>query len=208
MPLLAESPPHEDTDLDIDDDWLTAFWRLAETKTSEDVQELLAKLLVSEVTRPKSVSPNTLQTLSVLTSDLGKAFERLCKLSIDDGESVYVIHPNVFPLQKIGPLEDFGVSYEDLFELDGAGLIRSAEVINLQYEPSESPELSAVDFAGVKATIILHSKQVNLLQFTRAGKELRRLIALVPIPAYTKRLKEVLGDAFSLLEDGDTSDSK
>jgi hypothetical protein len=204
--LLAESPTDEDSTLNIDDDWLTSFWRLAETKSSEDVQELLAKLLASEVFKPRSVSPNTLQTLSVLTSDLGKAFERLCKLSIDDEESVYVIHPNVFAFQNIGPLKEFGVSYEDLFELDGAGLIRSAETLTLQYAESENHKPKVVDFAGVKAAIDLDGKQVRFLQFTRAGKELRRLIALVPVPAYTNRLKEILGDAFLLLENDDAND--
>ena len=203
---LAESPKDEDTSSDIDDDWLTAFWRLAETKTSHDVQELLARLLASEVTKPGSVSPTTLQTLSVLTSDLGKAFERLCRLSIDDGDSVYVIHPQVFAFLNMGPLEEFGISYEDLFELDGAGLIRSAETLLLNYAKSEDQKPELVDFAGVSATIDLAGKQVHLIQFTRAGKELRRLIALVPVSAYANALKKRLGDAFVLVDDPEIVD--
>ncbi|MEK6407666.1 MAG: DUF2806 domain-containing protein [Acidobacteriota bacterium] len=203
---LAESPTDEDTSSDIDEDWLTAFWRLAETKTSDDVQELLARLLTSEVTRPGSVSPTTLQTLSVLTSDLGRAFERLCRLSIDDGDSVYVIHPQVFAFKTMGPLGEFGISYEDLFELDGAGLIRSAETLLLDYAESEDHKAELVDFGGVRASIDLAGKQVHSIQFTRAGKELRRLIALAPVPEYTNALKKRLGDAFVLVDDPGIAD--
>jgi hypothetical protein len=203
LTVLKEAPPKEDASALIDDDWLTIFWRLAETKSSSDVQELLVKLLMSEVTSPNSVSPTTLQTLSVLTSDLGKTFERVSRLSIDDGKSTYVIHPNVFPFQNIGPLDDYGVSYEDLLELDGVGLIRSAETSTFNFAESRDHKPEIVDFAGVRATIDLAGTQVQVLQFTRAGKELRRLIALQPVRAYTKRLKELIGDAFVLLNESD-----
>ena len=33
----------------IDEDWLTQFWNLAETKTNEDVQEILAQILIKEI---------------------------------------------------------------------------------------------------------------------------------------------------------------
>lgn len=197
---LSDTPPTQEANKNIDEDWLTAFWRLAESKSSEDVQELMARLLCSEVYQPGSVSPGTLQVLSVMTSDLGKAFERLSKLSIDDGESVYVIHPNVFAFQNIGPLDEYGVSYEDLFELDGARLLRSAETLRVNYSSSESDEFEEVNYAGVKAAINLAGKQVHLLQFTKTGKELRRLIALEPVEKYTEALINTLSNRFVLRE--------
>jgi Protein of unknown function (DUF2806) len=195
---LSDLPPTQEAIKDIDEDWLTAFWRLAESKSSEDVQQLLARLLCSEVYQPGSVSPGTLQALSVMTSDLGRAFERLSKLSIDDGKSVYVIHPNVFAFQNIGPLHEYGVSYEDLFELDGARLIRSAETLLVNYSASEPDEFEEVNYAGVKAAINLVGVQVHLLQFTKTGKELRRLIALDPVGKYTEALINKLNNKFIL----------
>ena len=182
------------TDTDIDLDWLTIFWRLAETKSNEDVQELLSKLLANEIERPKSVSPHTLQLLSILTSDLAKSFERLSCLSIDDGKQVYVIHPNVFSFQNIGPLIKYGVSYDDLFDLDGAGLIRSAETILLNHAKDENSVLEEVDYAGSPALLNVSGKQLNLLQFTKAGRELRNLIALERNESFTQVLKQKLGD--------------
>lgn len=181
----------------IDDDWLTIFWNLSSTKSSEDVQEILAKILSKEIVKPKSVSPNTLNLLSVLTSDLGNALTRLSNLSIDDGKSCYVIHPNIFPFQNIGPLDDYDVSYDDLFELDGAGLIRSAEALMLNYAAGK-PEFELVNYAGLKADLSLVGAQVHLIQFTKSGRELRNLIDLTENKVYTQRLKEKLKDSFTL----------
>lgn len=176
----------------IDIDWLTMFWDLAESKSKEDVQEILSKILSKEIVAPKSISPHTLQLLTVLTSSLGDAFTRLCNLSIDDGASCYVIHPKVFSFQNIGPLFDYAVSYEDLFELDGAGLIRSAETLMLNYSESEMED---IDFAGIKAQLNVSGKQLHLIQFTKAGRELRNLLSLSPNAQYKIAIKEKLADA-------------
>ena len=192
--LTMENLTHESINKDaaetIDEDWLTVFWRLAETKSSKDIQVLLAKLLCREIVQPRSVSPHTLQLLSILTSDLAKAFERLCRISIDDGKSAYVIHPHVFPFKEIGPLDAYDVSYEDLFDLDGARLLRSAEALLVDYAADDNATFEKVDFAGKPALLNLAGKQVHLLQFTRAGRELRCLIALQPNAKYEETLRQ------------------
>lgn len=182
----------------IDEDWATQFWRLAETKTKNDVQEILAKILTKEIIEPQSVSPNTLQLLSVLTSDLGNAFQRLSNLSIDDGESCYVIHPTVFDFQNIGPLDDYEISYNDLFELDGANLIRSAETLLVNCKESENDEFEIVNYAGLTYEFDSNGHQFHLIQFTKAGRELRNLFKLVPNLRYTDKLKEKLGGSFRI----------
>ncbi|SDT43852.1 Protein of unknown function [Mucilaginibacter mallensis] len=181
---------------EIDVDWLTMFWNLAETKTKEDVQEILAKILTMEIVKPTSISPNTLQLLTVLTSNIGDAFKRLCNISIDDGERCFVIHPNIFAFQKIGPLFDYDVSYDDLFELDGAGLIRSAETLMLNYSASEQPEFEEINFAGHNARLDISGLQLNLIQFTKSGRELRNLLDLSPNQAYLTALQNKVKDAF------------
>ena len=179
----------------IDEDWVTQFWRLAETKTKDDVQEILAKILTKEIIKPLSVSPHTLQLLSILTSDLGSSFQRLSNLSIDDGQSCFVIHPNVFAFQHIGPLDEYEISFNDLFELDGANLIRSAETLMVNYKESESgnAEYELVNYAGLTSELDVSGHQFQLIQFTKAGRELRNLIKLVPNQFYTDKLKEKLG---------------
>lgn len=182
----------------IDPDWLTMFWELSENKSNEELQSYFAKLLTGEIISPGSVSPYTLQILSILTGDIARSFDKLCCLSIDDGEKSFIIHPNVFAFQNIGPLDDFKISYNDLFDLESARLIRSAETIMLNYAETEDAKFEAVDYAGLPANLRLDGHQVHLIQFTRAGRELRNLLAMTPNEEYTRTLKVKLGDDFSL----------
>jgi hypothetical protein len=96
-------------------------------------------------------------------------------------------------------LDDYGVSYDDLFELDGAGLIRSAETIMFNYADGH-PEFEKVNYAGLKAEISFVGKQVQLIQFTKSGRELRNLIELTENKKYTTTLKENLKDSFKIIE--------
>lgn len=184
----------------LDEDWLTQFWNLSETKSRDDVQEILSRILANEIAHPGSVSPYTLQLLSVLTSDIGNSFQRLSNLSIDDGTSCYVIHPNVFAFQNIGPLHEYDVTYDDLFDLDGAGLIRSAETLMLNYSKREHDiiEYEQINYAGLPAQIDLAGKQVRLIQFTKSGRELRNLLMLNENKAYTEKIKSKLQNDFLL----------
>lgn len=194
--------PPEDADRGIEDDWLTQFWRYAENINSADVRAFYVRLLSSEIAKPGSISPLTLRTLSVLSREVAKDFQCLSHLSIDTGSDVFVIHPNVFSFQNIGPLDEFGISFDCLFELEAYGLIRSAETILLNYAEDNTAKPDQVDYAGKPALLNLAGRQTQQLKFTRAGREIRRLLSLEPIPAYTAMLKQRLGDGFAV--EGDT----
>ena len=98
--------------------------------------------------------------------------------------------------QNIGPLDDYHVTYDDLFDLDGAGLIRSAETLQFNYAKDADADYEVVDFAGRKAKIKLDGHQINLLQYTKAGRELRALIGMERVPAFTAILEERLKEDF------------
>lgn len=183
-------PDSANTTQSIDSDWLDIFWRIAETKSNKEIQEFLSVLLTKEIRNPGNVSPHTLQLLSILTTETAKKFEALANLSIYDGKNAYVIHPHVFAFQAIGPLNQYGVGYDDLFELDGAGLIRSAEALMLNYAPNPDSGYEEVDYAGSSAQLKLDGKQVRLIQFTKPGLELRNLVSLKRNDLYTKTLVE------------------
>jgi hypothetical protein len=65
---LAHDPPEKDTDKVIDDDWLNMFSRIAEEKSSEELQSLFGKILAGEIREPGSVNLRTLTVVSTLTS--------------------------------------------------------------------------------------------------------------------------------------------
>jgi hypothetical protein len=193
---INANPPVSEANTPIDEDWLTIFWELAGKKSSTDVQVLLGRLLRNEVCKPGSVSPHTLQLLSVLTGPVADGFQRLCNLSIDDGSAAYVIHLHTFPFQQIGPLKEYGIDYSDLFNLDGAGLLRSAETLLVNYAKDINAEPEMVNYAGCAAKLNLSGQQVQLLQFTQAGRELRNLLAMEPNHKYTQALQDRFKEAF------------
>jgi hypothetical protein len=65
----------------IDDDWLTQFWRTAETKSSQEFQLLFARILAGEVRKPGSFSPAALHALSTLSPITAGEFQALCNAS-------------------------------------------------------------------------------------------------------------------------------
>jgi hypothetical protein len=197
--------PQKESSNNLSQDWLTAFWNLAGTKSEDEIQEILSKILANEIVNPGSLSLHSLQTLSILDSKAGNSFVRLCNLSIDDGQTAYVIHPNVFTFQNVGILDDYDISFNDLLYLDGANLIRSAETIRLNFGKSETLkegecDYEEIDYASLKAKIDVSGKQLNLIYFTQAGKELRRLIDLKPNEKYTETLKKLMGENFKIIE--------
>jgi hypothetical protein len=189
-------PPKEDTAAHIDPDWLTKFWTLAENVSNEEIRQFLARLLTSETRKPGAISPLTLNILSTLTPQVAVRFEQFCRLSIRDGDQVFVIHPNVFAFQNIGPLDEFGITYQDLYELESFGLIRSAQTMMLNY--AEQTFGSPIDYAGLPASLNFGSLQLHLLHLTRAGCELRSLLHLSPVPKYTQALQSKVGSAFTI----------
>jgi hypothetical protein len=133
-----------------------------------------------------------------MTPPVAQIFERFCRLSIREGDEVFVIHPNIFAFQNIGPLDAFGISYADLYELESYGLLRSAETILLNYAKDSSPLV--INYAGIPATLNFSELQLHQLRFTRAGAELRELLSLSPNPQYTEALRNKLKSAFVLSE--------
>lgn len=190
------------TQKEISNDWLTAFWNIVGGKSEDEIQKVLSKILSEEIINPGNISIHTLQTLSILDSKVGKIFARFCNLSIDDGDTAYVIHPNVFAFQNIGPLEDYDISFNDLLYLDGANLIRSTEALRINFAKSEIQEenYELINYAGKKAKIDVSDLQLCLIYFTQSGKELRGLINIEENLNYTEKLKSLLKEKFVLIE--------
>jgi hypothetical protein len=195
---IGINPPRADSSRRIEEDWLYSFWRLAETKSNPEVQWILGRILAGEIGAPGTFSPASLAVLSTLTPSLALRFENLARLAIVTPENAFVIHPSVFVFQNIGPLDSFDISYDDLFELEGAQLIRSAETIMFNYA-SDAESIEA-EYGGQRVLFSPAGKQLQLIQLTRAGRELRSVIALEPHDAYSVELIQKLGDGFRFVD--------
>jgi Protein of unknown function (DUF2806) len=193
---IKVDPPTEDTSETIADDWLTQFWSRAEHIGDEHVQRFLARLLAKEIYQPGSISPLTLSVITTLSPQVAKTFEHFCRLSIRFNTEVFVIHPAVYVFQNIGPLDQFGVSFDDLYELEAYGLIRSAETIMYNYTVAPDAPPEAIDYAGQPAQLNFSGLQIHQIRFSRAGREIRQLLLLSPLPEYTDALRSRFTEAF------------
>lgn len=209
-------PPGDDASSEIDDDWLSLWGRLAETKSNEDMQELFAKVLAREACRPGSFSPTTLQLLSIMTPYVAKKFETLCRMSFWNGGGAIVIL-NAPAIEKpttarnsVGThyfkgeqLSEYDLDHQDLLMLRAAGLL-------LSLPEEEYPDLSdywdadELDYAGRSARLVLDQtveravslkRGTNVLSLTQSGVELRSILVLDPHPKYTSVLRQVLRKA-------------
>jgi hypothetical protein len=89
------------------------------------------------------------------------------------------------------------VTFDDLYELEAYGLIRSAEAIMYNYTTDETSLPDQIDYAGGNASLNFSGAQIHQLRLTRAGSELRQLLVpLSPVPAYTQVLREKFGARF------------
>ena len=79
---LRHSTPQEDAPREIEDDWLNYFARLAEDKSSEELQTLFGKILSGEIKRPGSFSLTTMQTLALISKRDAELLSKLLSFAI------------------------------------------------------------------------------------------------------------------------------
>jgi hypothetical protein len=74
---LKHQPPEEDATGEVEEDWLNTFGRLAEEKSSEELQALFGRILAGEIRKPGSFSLRTLQFIANLSKADAEAITRL-----------------------------------------------------------------------------------------------------------------------------------
>jgi len=190
--LLAEQPPARDTSDKTDLDWVDEFFLLAENIGQPEIRGFWAKILATEIAAPGSVSRQTIQVLRLVSPQTAQRFSHFCRISMRTNSGVIVIHPSVFALQNIGPLTDYGVTYDDLFDFESAGLIRSAQTMMVNYaDEPEPPE--RVDLGGRMAEISWPGNQIQMIRFTLPGTEIRNSLPLEPMQEYADVLTKYHG---------------
>ena len=167
----------------VDDDWLTIFWNLAEKKSNAEIQRLYAKILTGEACNPGSFSPLTLVVLSTMTRKIAEQFEKFCRLSICEREqTAFTVFHWGLGENPLNPLIEFGISFDLIRSLIEHGL--AADIASLKFLPEESPADWDIGGHATIAEFDQKSGDLEIVPFTNAGFELRRLIALTPNPEY------------------------
>jgi hypothetical protein len=105
----------------VDEDWIFQFFSLCQDIINETMQTLWAKLLAGEVTKPRSYSYRTLQTVKTMRKEEAELFTKYCGLLwYAEGK-----HTALLPGDTEEFLKEQGFSYASRLHLENLGLVNS-----------------------------------------------------------------------------------
>lgn len=164
---------------EVDSDWTTRFFRIAEDVSNEQMQSLWGKVLAGEVKKPGSYSLRTLELLKNITQSEAELFSRIAKLAIISGNKVFVFN------QDNGKyLEDIHkITFNDLLILRDLGLLYPTD-LGFSIVAAET-DAQTVFTCGTTCFIVLRPKgtpkqEANVIVFTEIGKQLLQFIDKEP----------------------------
>ncbi|MBI2584305.1 MAG: DUF2806 domain-containing protein [Rhodospirillales bacterium] len=195
---LQAAPPEGDAKKEIDEDWLNQFADIAAKVSNEDMKRHLGKILAGEIKNPGSFSAATILTLTTISREEAKLFEKLCNVSMSLGGVQVLCTPYGDPGNNA--LRPLGLGYDVLCHLRVAGLLLPD--ITSQTTFDEVIYRIPWDFCGRLAVFRtlegdppIFGKHKTVL-FSRAGAELRNIIPMKPNPAYVECLQKMLREKY------------
>ena len=207
---LRLNPPTQDSKEEIDSDWLEMFSRIAETKSNEDVQLFLSKILAGEIRKPGSFGPKTIQTLSLLDQRTAKLFLSFCSISFEitqmgDSQTCVICEP--FGSPGNNGLLPVGLSYSNLTQLQDAGLIQHdlnawkqipAIIFSMPIKIGNTNFSFTLTEETPKATTLDEMPKVNVINFTAVGLELRKVMHISNSQVYNDKFVDWIKTRFKL----------
>lgn len=206
---LKNDPPTQDSESEIDEDWLSMFSRIAEQKSNADVQLFLAKILAGEIRKPGSYSPQTIHILSTLSQNVAQLFQKFCDVSFSQSSTkLAFLIADPFGSPGSNALTPIGLAYSQLTTLQDAGLI--------QHDLSAWRDMPAIFYAipfaiggksyqiGVSAgtkqeDLYENPKRVTAINFTEPGLQLRSVLHLGTNSIYEAKMLEWLRTQYKFL---------
>ena len=161
----------------VDPDWITRFFDIAQDISNEQMQDLWGRVLAGEVKQPKSFSLRTLEMLRNMTSYEAQLFENL---------SSYVFHYGRCYIYN-GLLEKGyqNLQYGAIIRLMEMGLIQSVSDvgITLKYQNGEKYDCSYI-YGGYLYLFSIPNEigeiKIPVYSLTLAGCELYKLVSVEP----------------------------
>lgn len=164
----------EVSDKPVDNDWRTRFFNKAQDVSGEEMQEIWAKILAGEISKPGKVSFRTLEVVSNISKQEAEKFQIACTLASEYGL--------IWKLSGKNSLDDFGFTYGDIMLLRDAGLIHDNDNLVKIYRilPQIGWSINSIgnDLYQIRNFKNLELKEFRFQQiaFTNAGRELCQLI--------------------------------
>ena len=159
-------------------DWINIYFECAKNAHDDYMQDIWARVLAKELTKPGSFSYKTLDVLKNMSSDCFKCFDRMCSLEIDG----CVISDKQYSA--------YGIEYMDLIMLCELGLLNMGfSKQTYTFPPKNTEDLICNPFVIkiYNPSITETSLEYNVFVLTIAANELREILE-------TEHVKEYLED--------------
>ena len=187
---LARLPERVDSE-----DSARVFVGRAETLASEiaesEVREVFARVVAGEICRPGSFSLRTIDTIRSLDPRVAIAFQELCNY-VMGGELV------LMPAGAKAFMEGKGLNVDMQFELQDAGLVSTANSIEVDFETTTlqidyGDRVVRVKGAQQKTGItVIVWAPIEVLRLTRAGRDIARVLPFHPNDTYFHMILDAL----------------
>jgi uncharacterized repeat protein (TIGR03899 family) len=190
-----------------DHDWFSRYIALSEEVSNPTMQDLWAKILAGELTKPGSFSFKALQVFRDMSIYDAKLLAKACSLAIKDPNKkgirlisgVYQ-QPGLFNFfskdrQQFCNLSHYGLNYADLLALAENHLIYIQESESSSMNKGEVLQFS---YNGLPLKLTVNKTNVNLqfYKFTPLGAELAHLINDKCNNEFFEHLKSILNHYF------------
>lgn len=168
-------------DTPVDEDWTRRFFNITGDISSNEMQEIWARILSGEIKHPGSFSMRTLETIRNMRTEEAQIFQKIIPLIMYHG-NVYFICADTDILKK------YGVSFADIMALDDCGLMDSNnKTVNVSINDNEPAY-----FQSDKFLLFINRRKpenikisVDVYSVTRAGLELFNILVHEPNQSYT-----------------------
>ncbi|WP_114324846.1 TIGR03899 family protein [Candidatus Colwellia aromaticivorans] len=190
-------------------DWFNRYITLAENVSNKTMQDLWAKILAGELSRPGSYSLKALKVFRDMSIVDAKLLAKACSLAVKDQskKNIRIISgtyqkPGLFNFlnkdrQRYINLSHFGLNYADILSLaDNHLLYQQESESNMMI----NGEIINFNYNGVPLKLTAKKPNIALqfYKFTPIGTELARLISDKPNDDFFTILKQQLSHHFEI----------
>lgn len=167
----------------VDPDWITRFFDIAQDISNEQMQELWGRVLAGEVKQPGAFSLRTLEALRNITSEEAQLFEEVASYAIYQG--------SYFLYNGFSGLEKTGIEYWKIMRLIEIGIIQSVSDAALIYYREKTQRYAFlygdyvyfINFGSLKEEI-----RIPIYSFSVLGGELFKLVSIKPDYNFVKSI--------------------
>lgn len=178
----------------VDEDWITRLFNIVKDISNKEMQCVWGKILAGEIKRPGSFSLRTLDTIRNLATNEAKLFQKVLPFVMCLGTTDAFISSDKEILKR------YNISYDDILELDEAGLVKSKALrTTLKIIPHKPLCISNKNYTLVfwNQKEQIETIDVSNYALTKAGFELFSLLSVDENLEYDCMLAEQLVKANS-----------